>query len=132
MRFVRFYTRLIRSRRGGAPTTGRGTGKRSGFSKRYWICWPNTFYPNTKPLVSLKSVLSPNQCVGGKAKTEDAGLFHGVLAWKSLISGFRFLAHFADVTWGCVRLAIRPHMTTLIRFSMGSFSEHGLSNPGNI
>ncbi|CAJ1392409.1 unnamed protein product [Effrenium voratum] len=50
--FVRFYTRLIRSRRGGAPTTGRGTGKRSGFSKRYWICWPNTFYPNTKKMGS--------------------------------------------------------------------------------
>lgn len=37
-RFIPFHTRKIRIRRGGPPTTGRGTGKRSGFSKRYWIC----------------------------------------------------------------------------------------------
>lgn len=50
--FIPFHTRRTRCRRGGAPHTGRGTGKRSGFSKRYWICWPNTFYPNTKKMGS--------------------------------------------------------------------------------
>eukprot|EP00435_Cladocopium_sp_Y103_P023486 s1324_g5.t1 len=50
--FIPFHTRKTRCRRGGAPHTGRGTGKRSGFSKRYWICWPNTLYPNTKKMGS--------------------------------------------------------------------------------
>ena len=38
VRFIPFYTRRIFLRRGGRPTYGLGTGKRSGFSKRYWIC----------------------------------------------------------------------------------------------
>ncbi|CAK8994228.1 Hypothetical protein SCF082_LOCUS3842, partial [Durusdinium trenchii] len=50
--FIPFYTRRIFLRRGGRPTYGLGTGKRSGFSKRYWICWPETFYPNTKKMGS--------------------------------------------------------------------------------
>jgi len=50
--FIPFHTRKIRIRRGGPPTTGRGTGKRSGFSKRYWICWPNTVYPNSRKMGS--------------------------------------------------------------------------------
>eukprot|EP00434_Breviolum_minutum_P021510 symbB.v1.2.018982.t1/scaffold1531.1/size113404/1 len=50
--FIPFHTRKIRIRRGGPPTTGRGTGKRSGFSKRYWICWPDTVYPNSRKMAT--------------------------------------------------------------------------------
>ncbi|CAE7440432.1 CPK1 [Symbiodinium sp. KB8] len=48
--FVPFFTRKIFRGKGGAPRTGRGTGKRSGFSKRYWIRYKDTFYPNTKKM----------------------------------------------------------------------------------
>ncbi|CAE7417491.1 unnamed protein product, partial [Symbiodinium pilosum] len=48
--FVRFFTRRVWLGNGGAPRTGRGTGKRSGFSKRYWIRYKETFYPNTKKM----------------------------------------------------------------------------------
>ncbi|CAE6913395.1 unnamed protein product [Symbiodinium natans] len=48
--FVPFFTRTIWRGKGGAPTTGRGTGKRTGFSKRYWIKYKETFYPNTKKM----------------------------------------------------------------------------------
>jgi len=52
-RWVPFHTRFIQLRKGGRPQTGRGTGKRSGASRRYWLAWgPGTTYRNTKPMGS--------------------------------------------------------------------------------
>lgn len=54
--FVPFHTRRPYMRKGGRPHWGRGTGKRSGFSRRYWICWgPDRFYPNTRKMGSPHS-----------------------------------------------------------------------------
>lgn len=54
--FVPFHTRRPYMRKGGRPHWGRGTGKRSGFSRRYWICWgPDRHYPNTRKMGSPHS-----------------------------------------------------------------------------
>lgn len=50
---VPFYTRCVYIRRGGRPTWGKGTGKRSGYSRRYWLCWgPGTRYRNSRKMGS--------------------------------------------------------------------------------
>jgi len=51
--FVPFFTRRIRARKGGPPLVGRGTGKRSGYSKRYWIMYgPERCIINNRPMGS--------------------------------------------------------------------------------
>jgi len=48
---VPFHTRWLRHHKGGPPKMGRGTGKRSGYSKGYWLHWgPQRFRKNTKPM----------------------------------------------------------------------------------
>jgi len=50
---VPFYTRIVYCRRGGRPVWGWGTGKRSGFSRRYWLVWgPGTKYRNSRRMGS--------------------------------------------------------------------------------
>jgi len=51
--FVPFHTRRTMVRKGGPPLVGRGTGKRSGYSKRYWIMWgPERCIINNRPMGS--------------------------------------------------------------------------------
>jgi len=51
--FVPFHTRVVYIRRGGPPKRGWGTGKRSGYSKRYWVTYgPGTMRPNSKKMGS--------------------------------------------------------------------------------
>ncbi|CAK0827551.1 unnamed protein product, partial [Prorocentrum cordatum] len=57
---VPFYTRIVYCRRGGRPVWGWGTGKRSGFSRRYWLVWgPGTKYRNSRrewaPLIATRT-----------------------------------------------------------------------------
>jgi len=52
-KFVPFHTRRICLPMGGPPVIGKGTGRRNGFSKPYWIFYgPNRAYPNTRPMGS--------------------------------------------------------------------------------
>eukprot|EP00928_Gymnodinium_smaydae_P010853 TRINITY_DN14086_c0_g2_i1.p1 TRINITY_DN14086_c0_g2~~TRINITY_DN14086_c0_g2_i1.p1 ORF type:complete len:486 (+),score=68.54 TRINITY_DN14086_c0_g2_i1:117-1574(+) len=50
---IPFHTRKTRARKGGAPRKARGTGKRSGYSKFYWVAWePFRVRLNTKKMGS--------------------------------------------------------------------------------
>lgn len=52
-KWIPFFTRRPYRRRGGPPRWGRGTGKRSGYSRRYWIEWgPDRDYKNSRPMGS--------------------------------------------------------------------------------
>lgn len=52
-KFVPFFTRRICLPMGGPPVIGRGTGRRNGMSKPYWIFYgPDRAYPNTRPMGS--------------------------------------------------------------------------------